>query len=524
MTRRKGARSRARAQALALLFTTPMKIAVALLLLLVACADAQPPTTGSLDEGILNGTRIAPNETGFVFIINAAGETCSGTLVSASWVLTARHCFNPEDSENPSGVRVQMGRDELNFPIERNAIEIVLHLDLDVALVRLDSDFAMPIFAYDKSIFAGDVSGLVGQTLSCFGYGRGTVNTPSGTLRTADLVVGSASGGTVNVRRNAQGQIMYLGDSGGSCVLNDPSGAQVIVGVTVLCHGPSETDITNCDLVAGLGSWVSEVLMDRVLIGDDGYCVDVPNDSHDIQNLQTFPCHRNGNQRWRFNRGLDGRFAIQGADSNKCFDVPNGSSGFVVIQQYPCHGGNNQRFHLYEVGSRLEIRSDTNTCLHPRWDHALEQTTCLGSPYQPTWGIENRPLGGRRNLVSLARGQCADVQTGGTASGLPIQRFPCAQVAANQEWRFIPSTSDYFQLRPRNSERCFTNGSGSIAQQSCAGLIDQDWRLQLHADFTYEIWTHRYPTTCVATSAASALLTAATCSVSNDQRWNLPWR
>ena len=52
----------------------------------------------------------------------------------------------------------------------------------------------------------------------------------------------------------------------------------------------------------------------------------------------------------------------------------------------------------------------------------------------------------------------------------------------------------------------------------------QDWRLQLHANFSYELWTRRYPSSCLASSGSSALLSAATCSVTNDQRWSLPWR
>ncbi len=500
-----------------------MRIAIIAGLVLAACGADDAIDSESSE--ILGGTLVAPEGSGFVFLQAPSLDLCSGTLVTAEWILTAKHCFEPSDLENIGGITAQMGRTSANFPILRHATEVVGHPDLDLALVHLDSGFDMPAANYDKSILAADPSTLVGQTVSCFGYGRGTVNGTSGVLRTANLQVLSYSGTTLTVARNAQAQIPYLGDSGGTCLTTANGGETALAGVIVTANGDPNNPGT-ASLIAGtfLGSWVSEALMDRVLIADNGQCLDVPNDSRAITNLQTFPCNRNGNERWRLSRAIDGSFAVQGVDSGKCVDVPGGSSGFVTLQQYPCHGGENQRFRFFEVGDFEEIRNrSTGMCWQPAWNGALQQTTCLGSPYQQVWTIENHPLPGRRNLLTTAWSQCADVPGGSTSSGTRVQRFNCWEIASNQEWNFLAVSADFFKVRPRNSELCL-DAASPVAQRTCAVSVDQNWRLQQHADFTYELKSQRFPAVCLSAPSGANWLSTAVCDVNNNDRWRLPWR
>jgi len=288
-------------------------------LALVGCVEPEDDV-GSSSRPIISGTVIAAEESGFVKLTTSAGR-CSGTLLTNDWVITASHCFDPADYENPSSVVVAMGRggraDPDNIGVFRNAAEIISHPQLDVTLVRTQSGFGMPDAnnllsrtKWERAIYNADTSTLSNVTVTCFGYGRNTYQSSSGQLRTAMLRVTNASGTSFRVVPNGSGQILWRGDSGGSCMLTTTDGKQVIAGVTSTCNYRGDVDepdsIDYCTLVAGnrVNEWVSEVMMQRRIVGADNQCFDVPGGSRATQ--QTGPDHL-----WRLRLMSDGRYRIE---------------------------------------------------------------------------------------------------------------------------------------------------------------------------------------------------------------------
>ena len=203
-------------------------VLIILLIFLVGCAEIEPVKTGILDskeQSIINGVNFNANGSGYVMI--RAGGTCSGTLIRNSWVLSAHHCFDAGDVANPQTVRITMGVQNAR------AAEVIMHPNLDAAIIHLDAPFTMDGSAtgYVRELYAGDPAELNGQNINCFGYGRNTSAGGTGTLRTAQLSIASVLAHEYTIVPNAANQITWNGDSGGSCIYTDDDGNDVIATV-----------------------------------------------------------------------------------------------------------------------------------------------------------------------------------------------------------------------------------------------------------------------------------------------------
>jgi hypothetical protein len=166
-------------------------------------------TQGEVQQDILNGQVPQTNDHGVVKITTANG-LCTGTMLTHFWVLTAKQCV---DGVAQTGATVALNG------VNGTSQAIVRHPSQGVALIVLSA--AMPIngqsTGYALPIYTGSNASLEGQTLDCWGFGDNTPSGGAGTLRHAPLEVVSTTSSTLNLAFNANGQLPWTGDTGGTC-------------------------------------------------------------------------------------------------------------------------------------------------------------------------------------------------------------------------------------------------------------------------------------------------------------------
>ena len=146
---------------------------------------------------------------------------CSGTLLGPRVVLTARHCI-PKDHNQ---VRIDMGSQR------RSSERVFVHPRLDVALILLEQPMESQ---HDYRVYEGRTSDLLGEPVTCYGYGEAGGVGSAGDLRMAVLPVVSVGGTShFSTAPNERGQSQALGDSGGPCILDPRADPRLVVGIFV---------------------------------------------------------------------------------------------------------------------------------------------------------------------------------------------------------------------------------------------------------------------------------------------------
>ena len=190
-------------------------------------SQAPPAKTapGTPTPQIIQGDVISAEGSGSV-LISSKGLTCSGTLLTNNWAITAAHC--QLDIDTPSNVGVSMGSQS------GIGVYTVNHPSLDFALVEFNPPFLMggTAVGFRTPLYTGSTASLSGQTLRCRGYGC-TALTPGGGctgagsgLREALLEVDKApvDDYSFSIKTNSKGQGFAPGDSGGGCSANTAQG------------------------------------------------------------------------------------------------------------------------------------------------------------------------------------------------------------------------------------------------------------------------------------------------------------
>ena len=227
-------------------------------LFLLSCESGE---TRQLSRFIINGTLVDPNWSGHV-----SWGGCSGTLLTNSWILSAKHCFDDQDPNQPDPWRlVSMGSQTAAMQ------KIYTHPTLDIAVAKLTEPMQMHDFTgYRIKLYDGAPESIIHKSLNCFGYGdQSFTGFQDGLLRTSILTVDSLFPlsdayivfgiiASYAIRANTDNQSIYFGDSGGSSFYNVPNGSSELVGV----HVATTMDGTlGFDAASwGFSTWVKTVM------------------------------------------------------------------------------------------------------------------------------------------------------------------------------------------------------------------------------------------------------------------------
>ncbi|ANJ05757.1 trypsin-like serine protease [Streptomyces parvulus] len=212
-------------------------------------ASAAEPRPGDGGPRPIIGGGYAQNAPWAARLFSGGTQTCSSTIVSATWILTAKHCVGG------GALSFRIGSlDQGSGGTVANGAQTVTHPSADLALVRLDRSVPG---SYARLGQPGTVR--VGQTVQVYGWGATSrcgseINCQSQYLKVANLTVTNgcydAYYGQAICARPGDG-ITAGGDSGGPMMAGG-----VQVGVASTSDRQSTTAYTN---VTAYRSWIQSV-------------------------------------------------------------------------------------------------------------------------------------------------------------------------------------------------------------------------------------------------------------------------
>lgn len=173
----------------------------------------------------------------------ATAMACTGIIVRARWVLTARHCVRDALAAQLVLHRPLSAGDSLH------AVGLHPHESLDIALVTFNETLAGSVIE-----LAPDVSriGKVGDDAAAWGYGLDEAG-QAGALLAARVAIASVTTYTIETFGGGVSGAC-LGDSGGPLVLRDVDGRAKVIGIlssgSASCRGKDTFVRLNADVLA----------------------------------------------------------------------------------------------------------------------------------------------------------------------------------------------------------------------------------------------------------------------------------
>ena len=208
---------------------------------------ATPAAQASVQPNIIGGGTATDAPWGAQVYWNSSGFACSGSIIAAQWVLTARHCLSS------GGMYVLVGSLNLGQGTQATVDSTQTAPNGDIALLHLSSSVDATY------ITLADSDPAVGDTNQIYGWGRtqGT-NPPSPVLKTANVQVTGTStdaySGPAIASQGVDGSAWH-GDSGGPQMAG---GAQVGVCSTGQNSGSDINGTQNYASVANSRAWIRQ--------------------------------------------------------------------------------------------------------------------------------------------------------------------------------------------------------------------------------------------------------------------------
>ena len=224
-------------------------LAAALVISFAGIASAQE-NTGQVKQGVVSGQPVhvvVLEELGLLTLTRPTGS-CSASLLTNEWAITAAHCLRASDISNPSQVTLTANWRTVQT---RQAREIrtlgVTSLPLpDIALIRVGEPFMVlgSRKHFRRELVANGMDNLVGYPIETYGrglnvlaQGSGAAATPSqgdGQFRAAKTQITKVEDNRFWFPRNGSNQIVAAGDSGGPSFIITRTG-RALVGVHSSC-------------------------------------------------------------------------------------------------------------------------------------------------------------------------------------------------------------------------------------------------------------------------------------------------
>jgi hypothetical protein len=392
--------------------------------------------------------------------------SCSGSVINARFVLTAKSCLPGQSGVPTKSLTVTLPGYSLA------GAEVLPHPDRDVALIRLAADLPAAV----TPALLATAPPAEDSTVTVAGFGRTADEWVPDQLHAAPMTVTSVGASTLQTRAAAEVSTCK-GDAGGPA-FTVAGGRATVVAI----NGPSWQ--LGCLRSESTRGGATEVRVDDVRGWIDGL-LRVRN------NLDIF---RNGS-------------------STMCMSIDDAvkTAGARVAQWY-CTDGPDQRWVQTALGgSTVQIKSNhSGLCAGVKASTAfnapVSQETCSGAGQQ--WAVESLSSGEIRYRNKLNNSCLADPGSSPTAGVLMITWTCDGTVRADQQWR----------VQSRDLGRLLRNDvtNGCVRSTGAAGgyLVDQE---NCHGTPVQRFsFPSKAGTTAIVQEATGRCLTAA-----DDQRTQL---
>jgi hypothetical protein len=222
-----------------------------------ACAVQMDAEVTAVDnEAIVNGTAVNLDANSFV---RFPAASCSGTMLTNQWVLTANHC------QVQVGNAVQM--DTQSRTVARVVRNPGVDAGIDVALVQMSAPMAVlgSLTGFTRNLRSTLADS--GTHLRCYGYGQSDGIGISAQLRYEKLDLAGSSGNVYRLNPNSLLQYPGSGDAGGGCL--DDTGAAIGVMLSYPPGRPTQVGQTFVISSSSIRNWANFVLAGQCTANSD---------------------------------------------------------------------------------------------------------------------------------------------------------------------------------------------------------------------------------------------------------------